>query len=69
MRLKDEDYAIILIEIAEVKEEISVVMESLHNQGRKFGVCLFLIPKATLMHLVSNANPPYSIPAMTTGVV
>ena len=57
MRLKDEDCAIILTKIEKVKE-------SLHKLGRKFSVCMFLVPMAALAYPISNVTPPNSITTM-----
>ena len=67
MRLKDEDCAIILIEIAEVKEEIGEVKESLHKLRRKFGVCLFPIPEVASVHPFSSVTPPNNVLATPKG--
>lgn len=57
MRLRDDDYAIILIEIEEVKEEIGEVKEALHKLGMNFGVCLVPVPEVAPMHPMSNVTP------------
>ena len=68
MRLKDEDCTIILTQIAEVKEKIGKVKEAPNKLGRKFGVCLFLVPEVAPVHQVSNASPLDTVPAMPKGV-
>ena len=67
MRLKDEDCAIILMEIVEVTEEISEVKEALHKLGRKFGVCLFHVLDVASTHVVSNVIPLNNISATLKG--
>ena len=67
MRLKDEGCAIILTEIAEVKEEIGEVKEALHKLGRNLGVCLFHVPKVPSTHPLSNVTPLDIFTATTKG--
>ena len=64
MILRDDDYTIILMEVAKVKEEIREVNKALHKLGRKFGVCMFPIPEVAPPRPVSNMTPPESVPAV-----
>ena len=68
MRLRDEDTTIILMEIAEVEDEIGEVKEALHKLGRKFGVCPFLIIEVAPVNPISNVTLPDNIPAIPKGV-
>ena len=60
MILRDEDCAIILIEITKVKE-------ALHKLGRKFGFCLFPTLEVAPVNPVCNATPLDNVPAIPKG--